>query len=66
MPDTRTERDSMGELKVPADALYAAQRKRQDEASLAVSGDESLRAELAERETKLASLNTELAAAQSE
>jgi fumarate hydratase, class II len=28
MSDTRTEYDSMGELQVPADALYAAQTQR--------------------------------------
>jgi fumarate hydratase class II len=28
MPDTRTERDSMGEMEVPADALYGAQTQR--------------------------------------
>src|SRR5512138_1015410 len=28
MPDTRTERDSMGEMQVPADAYYGAQTAR--------------------------------------
>ena len=31
MPVTRTERDSMGEMLVPADAYYAAQTPRADE-----------------------------------
>jgi predicted flap endonuclease-1-like 5' DNA nuclease len=54
------------QAKAEVDALYAAQRKRKEEAAQAVGGDASLRQELDERETRITSLGDQLAAARSE
>lgn len=48
------------------DALYAAQRKRQDDGAQAVSGNDGLVEELAQREAKITGLGEELAAARAE
>ena len=52
--------------KAEVDALYSAQRKRKEEAAQAVGGDPGLRAELDERESRIASLGDELASARAE
>lgn len=54
------------QAKAEVDALYAAQRKRKEEAAQAVVGDETLRQELDNRETRIASLGDELSAARAE
>jgi predicted flap endonuclease-1-like 5' DNA nuclease len=54
------------QTKAEVEALYAAQRKRKEENAQAVGGDDSLHAELEERETRITSLGDELAAARAE
>ena len=54
------------QAKAEVDALYAAQRKRKEEAAQAVGGDDSLRQELDDRETRIAALGDELNAARAE
>jgi predicted flap endonuclease-1-like 5' DNA nuclease len=54
------------QAKAEVDALYAAQRKRKEEGAQAVGGDDTLRAELDERETRISALGEELAAAREE
>ena len=54
------------QAKAEVDALYAAQRKRKEEASQAVGGDDTLRQELDDRETRIAALGDELNAARAE
>ena len=54
------------QAKAEVDALYAAQRKRKEEGAQAVGGDDSLRKELDERETRISSLGDELTAARAE
>ena len=54
------------QAKAEVDALYAAQRKRKEEAAQAVGGDETLRQELDNREIRIASLGDELSAARAE
>lgn len=54
------------QAKAEVDALYAAQRKRKEEGAQAVGGDDSLRQELDERETRISSLGDELSAARAE
>ena len=54
------------QAKAEVDALYAAQRKRKEEAAQAVGGDETLRRELDDRETRIASLGEDLNAARAE
>lgn len=54
------------QAKAEVDALYAAQRKRKEEGAQAVVGDDTLRAELDERETRISALGEELAAAREE
>ena len=48
------------------DALYAAQRRRQEETAQTVSGGDGLQAELEAREAKIAGLGDELSAARQE
>ena len=52
--------------KAEVEALYAAQRKRKEESAQAVGGDDSLQAELDERESRISSLGDELASARAE
>ena len=59
-------RTELEQTRAEVDALYAAQRKRQEEGSQAVVGDDSLRSELADREAKISALGNDLAAARSE
>lgn len=54
------------QAKAEVDALYAAQRKRKEEAVQAVGGDDTLRQELDERASRIASLGDELNAARAE
>ena len=54
------------QAKAEVDALYAAQRKRKEEAAQAVGGDDTLRQELDDRETRIAALGDELNAARAE
>ncbi|MCR9270232.1 MAG: hypothetical protein NXH72_09620 [Hyphomonadaceae bacterium] len=54
------------QAKAEIDALYTAQRKRKEESAQTVVGDDTLRAELDERETRIASLGDELSAARAE
>lgn len=54
------------QAKAEVDALYAAQRKRKEEAAQAVGGDDSLRQELDDRESRIAALGDELNAARAE
>lgn len=54
------------QTRVEVDELYAAQRKRQTDASQAVSGDGSHQVELEARETKITDLTRELDAARTE
>lgn len=57
------------QTRTEVDALYAAQRKRQDEAAQTaqvVSGDDSLKAELEQRESKILELGSELMSARAE
>ena len=54
------------QAKAEIDALYAAQRKRKEEAAEAVGGGEALQAELAEREGRITALGEELSAARDE
>ena len=64
------ERDVMqvelAQTREEAEALYAAQKKRQQETAEAVSGDDTLRQELEDREQRLSKLSNELSAAQTE
>lgn len=69
----RVERDvaltELDQSRTEVDALYAAQRKRQDDSAQtaqAVSGDDSLKDELEQRETKIIELGSELMSARSE
>ena len=69
----RVERDvaltELEQSRSEVDALYAAQRKRQDESAQtaqAVSGDDSLKVELEQRETKIVELGSELMSARAE
>ena len=52
--------------KAEAEALYAAQRKRKEEAAQLASGDGTLQAELTERENRITSLGDELRSARAE
>ena len=52
--------------KAEVEALYAAQRKRKEDNAQAVGGDDSLQAELDERESRISSLGEELSAARAE
>lgn len=54
------------QAKAEVDALYAAQRKRKEEAAQAVGGDDTLRQELDARASRIASLGDELNAARAE
>lgn len=54
------------QAKAEVDALYAAQRKRKEEAAQAVGGDDTLRQELDDRESRIAALGDELNAARAE
>jgi len=54
------------QTKAEVEALYAAQRKRKEESAQAVGGDDTLQAELDQRETKISALGDELAAARAE
>ena len=54
------------QAKAEVDALYAAQRKRKEEGAQAVGGDDTLRAELDERENRISALGEELTAARAE
>ncbi len=54
------------QAKAEIEALYSAQRKRKEESAQAVGVDESLRAELSERETRISALGDELSAARAE
>ncbi|NQY41066.1 MAG: hypothetical protein HRT80_13310 [Henriciella sp.] len=54
------------QAKAEVDALYAAQRKRKEEGVQAVGGDDTLRQELDERASRIASLGEELNAARAE
>ncbi|MEO0451819.1 MAG: hypothetical protein AAFZ74_16015 [Pseudomonadota bacterium] len=54
------------QAKAEIDALYGAQRKRKEEDAQSVGVDESLRAELSDRETRISSLGDELSAARAE
>ena len=54
------------QAKAEVDALYAAQRKRKEEGAQAVVGDDTLRAELDERENRISALGDELSAAREE
>lgn len=56
----------LSQSKAEVEALYAAQRKRKEETSQAVSGDLELRAELDKRETRITALGDELSAARAE
>ncbi|MCF6328910.1 MAG: hypothetical protein L3J02_03815 [Henriciella sp.] len=64
--DRDSAKTELDQTRVELDELYAAQRKRQDDSSQAVSGDESMATELAEREAKITGLGDELTAARSE
>ncbi len=64
--DRDVAKTELEQMRSELDALYAAQRKRQGESAQAVSGDDSLMAELAKREAKITGLGEELAAARSE
>lgn len=54
------------QAKAEIEELYSAQRKRKEESAQAVGGDDTLRAELDERETRITSLGDELSAAREE
>lgn len=54
------------QAKAEIEELYLAQRKRKEESAQAVGGDDTLRAELDERETRISSLGDELTAAREE
>ncbi|MEL6666998.1 MAG: hypothetical protein AAFQ24_12765 [Pseudomonadota bacterium] len=54
------------QAKAEVDALYAAQRKRKEEGVQAVGGDDTLRQELEDRASRIASLGEELNAARAE
>ena len=56
----------LSQTKAEVEALYAAQRKRKEESAESAGGDESLQAELDDREARIASLGDELEAAPSE
>jgi len=56
----------LSQAKAEVDALYAAQRKRKEEGAQAVGGDDTLRAELDERENRISALGEELTAARAE
>ncbi len=66
----RVDRDiaktELDQTRLELDELYAAQRKRQNDSSQAVSGDDNMATELAEREAKITGLGDELTAARSE
>lgn len=56
----------LSQAKAEVDELYAAQRKRKEEGAQAVGGDDTLRAELDERENRISALGEELTAARAE
>ena len=66
MVERELAKTELTQAKGEIDALYAAQRKRKEEAAQAVGGGESLQAELDERESRIASLGDELSAARDE
>lgn len=59
-------RTELTQVKTELEDLYAAQRKRKEENVQAVSGDDQLQADLAERETRISALGEELSAARAE
>lgn len=59
-------RTELTQSKAEVEALYGAQRKRKEEAAQAIGGDTGLRAELDEREARIASLGDELSSARAE
>lgn len=59
-------RTELTQSKAEAEALYIAQRKRKEEAAQLASGDETLQAELTERENRIAALGDDLRSARSE
>ncbi len=64
--DRDVAKTELEQTRVELDELYAAQRKRQGDSAQAVSGNDGLAAELAEREAKITGLGDELNAARSE
>mmetsp|Transcript_5157 Transcript_5157/g.6245 ORF Transcript_5157/g.6245 Transcript_5157/m.6245 type:complete len:446 (+) Transcript_5157:1484-2821(+) len=59
-------RTELTQSKAEAEALYAAQRKRKEESAQLASGDDTLQAELTERENRITALGEELRGARSE
>jgi len=64
--DRDVAKTELDQTRVELDELYAAQRKRQGDSAQAVSGNDGLATELAEREAKITGLGDELNAARSE
>ncbi len=64
--DRDVAKTELEQSRTEVDALYAAQRRRQEETAQTVSGDDRLQNELDERETKLSGLSDELSAARQE
>lgn len=59
-------RTELSQVKTELEDLYAAQRKRKENDVQAVSGDDKLQAELADRESRIAALGADLSAARAE